>query len=145
MSGWVDKLTWVRYLVTSGILKAAPPSQPQIPEEELSPELESTLDHLQHAVLWIRRATVPFFDEDESWNQAHLEALQQETRSFQAHWTLRDDLYPLGHTVQAEITAYHQLLEQACLLALGGSSPSAQDQTLERRLADQIRSVLLPP
>lgn len=119
-----------------------PSSRSQIPKQDLSPELEQTLEHLQHAVSWIYHYTVPFFDDPDDLNPAKLEQLHQETHPFKEHLNLRDNLYPFGHTVQAEITAYHQLLEQACFLALGGSSSSIQDQALGRRLADQIRSLI---
>ena len=107
-----------------------------------SPELERTLENIHNAADWINRYTTPFFDQNEIDDEKELAGFLQKVRSFKEHINLKDDLYPEGHTVAAEITTYHRMLERAFTLAVGGEQPSADDRAEGLRIADKAREIV---
>ena len=111
---------------------------------EISPELEDTLQHLERAAFWINISTTPFFDQKESLGEKRLqEFYQNKISSFEDHLNLIDELYPEGHTVEAELEVYHDMFDHAFVLALG-DGPDAGLQIAEKAREILLHDVILP-
>ncbi len=107
------------------------------------PELDALLDQIRHAAVWIKIYTTPFFDQELAKDEDELAEFHTKVSEIKAHINLADQRYPKGHTYYAEVLTYHQALDQAILSACGLSQDAADDQQQARRIADQLRLVLL--
>ena len=110
--------------------------------EHPHPELGQALDRLAHAAEWMNRYTTPFFDQKDFSDDKHGDGFIQEIASLKDRLGSKDMLYPNGHTAAAEIQMYHQMLERAFSLALGGDSHGPEQQEAGRRIADQARRIM---
>ncbi|MBW1895457.1 MAG: hypothetical protein JRI47_00210, partial [Deltaproteobacteria bacterium] len=120
-----------------------PKAPTEKPSKLLPSELERTMVHLHHAADWIKRYTTPFFDQNELDDEKEVAGFVQKVRSFKAHLNLKDDLYPEGHTFEAEILMYHQMLEKTFALSVsGGERPSVGDVDEGLRIADSAREIM---
>jgi hypothetical protein len=105
-------------------------------------ELREILTNLQHAADWINRFTIPFLDQRTKAKKSAIEVLAEYIKEFKNHIHLRDDLYPDGHTFEAEVNIYHQELERAFSLAAYGIEASRYN-TGGSRIAGKAREILL--
>ncbi|MCP4396705.1 MAG: hypothetical protein GY801_05290 [bacterium] len=108
------------------------------PDDEFSPELIETLEHLAHASAWISRYTNPFFDIKKIHTEKARQRLRRKTQTFKEHFHEQDELYPAGHTFETEIEVYHAMLGKAFRLALGAKSTDG----IDRKIAEQARKII---
>ena len=101
------------------------------------PSLSGTLDEMYRAALWITRLTVPYFP------RRSPEASLPEDSLLARHIATRDSAFPDGHSVAAEVEAYHQALEQAFSLAATGTVDGAPGSGLGPSVSDTARRILL--
>lgn len=106
------------------------------------PELRETLAHLRHAADWINRFTIPFLDQTTKTDESHIAVLVKMIREFQTHIHLQDHLYPQGHTFEAEVDVYHQMLDSAFSLAAREKRAVLGDTSCTR-VTHKAREVLL--
>jgi len=121
-----------------------PRERPKVSEAFVLPsELDQLLGQARHAATWINIFTTPFFDQELSKGEDELAEFRQKVRSLKDHINLVEDLYPKGHTHQAEVLAYHSAIDQAFALALKGSGAASQGAKQGRVVADEAREILL--
>ena len=113
-------------------------------KSELSPELEETLDLLEHAAEWISRYTTPFFDQvNLEEDEEDLAKFAQAVQTLKTHLNLSDEFYPQGHSFQAELETYHQMFEQAFILAFDEAQGATGDRTQAIQIAEKARELIL--
>ncbi len=66
--------------------------------------------------------------------QKSWQSSEQAAEVLKTHLNLKDEFYPQGHTFQAEIETYHQMFEQAFILALDEAQGTTGDRTQPCRL-----------
>jgi hypothetical protein len=98
-----------------------PPRKPKYfdPVFEPSPELREAVDIIRSSAEAISMFTTPFLDMDGDVDESQLETFTAKLYEAKAYIDKKDDLFPDGHTVEAEIRVYHQELERAFALAAG--------------------------
>lgn len=113
-------------------------------QSELPPELEQTLDLLEHAAEWISRYITPFFDQvNLEEDEEELAKFGQAVQTLKTHLNLSDEFYPQGHSVQAELETYHQMFEQAFILAFDEAQGTTGDRTQALQIAEKARELIL--
>ncbi|GAK60531.1 hypothetical protein U27_00428 [Candidatus Vecturithrix granuli] len=113
-------------------------------QSELSPELEQTLELLEHAAEWIARYTTPFFDQvNLEKDEKELEKFERAVQTLKTHLNFSDEFYPQGHSFQAEIETYHQMFEQAFILTFDEAQGTTGDRTQSLRIAEKARELIL--
>jgi hypothetical protein len=110
-------------------------------EAKPSPELQSSLERLEHAASWTQRYTAPFLDNEISAEPAKLAEMKKAVAVARSHFNQLGDQYPSGHTPSAELAVYHQELERAFALAGAGSEAATVAAQARACLLDAI---LLP-
>ena len=112
------------------------------PEDTFPPELLETLNHLTHASVWIARYTNPFFDIDEIHTEKTRLRVRQKALTFKEHFHQKDDLYPDGHSFEAEIEIYHTMFDRAFRLALAMETDLVQERDIASEVADKARQII---
>jgi hypothetical protein len=102
---------------------------------EPGPSLTGTLDEVHRAALWVTRLTIPYFP------RRSPEVSLPEDSLLARHMATRDSAFPDGHSVAAEVEAYHQALEEAFSLAATGTA--ALGSGLGPSVSDAARRILL--
>lgn len=107
--------------------------------ERSEPEssLAGSLDEVHRSALWITRLTIPYFP------RRSPEAALPEDSLLARHMATRDREFPEGHTVAAEVEAYHRALSRSFSLAAFGSMDSPPGQALGPHISDAARRILL--
>ncbi len=108
-------------------------------DKRLEPDasLSGTLDEIHRSALWITRLTIPYFP------RRSPEASLPEDSILARHMAKRDGAFPSGHTVAAEVAAYHGALQRAFSLAASGTGSGAPGHELGSHVADAARRILL--
>ncbi len=98
--------------------------------------LNEVLAELAERSRWVARLSQPFAEEDGSDAQ---EAMAPVLRPLLAHIDSTDIRFPHGHSLPAEVQAFHQTLDRAFSLATGGNATTE----VGRQLSARARSTLL--
>ncbi|MDX2475580.1 MAG: hypothetical protein QNL91_17960 [Candidatus Krumholzibacteria bacterium] len=98
--------------------------------------LQESLADLGERARWIARLSQPFAEAEGA--DAH-EAMAPILATVKSHHDSTNIRFPVGHTLAAEIAAYHQGLDRAFSLAAGGLETTALGRTVSAR----ARSILL--
>ena len=98
-----------------------PPKKPRYfaPVYEPSPGLQEALENVRSSARAINMFTTPFLDMDGDVDEAHMETFLGKLHEAKAYIDKKDDLFPAGHSAEAEINVYHRELERAFTLAAG--------------------------
>jgi hypothetical protein len=103
--------------------------------------LVEALDDLRERIRWVTSLTQPFAEIRGGDASAVMTPVAEEIA---AHIAITDERFPDGHTIQAEIRAYHETLERAFALALSdGLVPGAEDRAWARDASEVARKALL--
>jgi len=105
--------------------------------QELDPvgeELAAVLGELRERAHWVARLNQPFAESSGADARA---AMAPALAELHEHLAATDARFPEGHTYPAEIRAYHETLDHAFTVAVGG------DATVGRALAARAREALL--
>jgi len=102
----------------------------------LSPDVSDVLGGVDHAASWIRRYTVPFFDDEHRESEELADYLGLLVAEVKRHFHLRSGQYPDGHTYEAEVRAFHSGLDRAYGMIVG-------DADAGQRIAQHTRELLL--
>lgn len=125
------------------VVLPAPPDRLRISNDHVvASDLAQLLDRIVHAAIWINAYTTPFFDQELSKDKDELSAFRQKVRSFKEHIKRVDDPYPQGHSFYAEVSAYHEAIDQAFTLAVKGAANNLADTDLGIQVADKARNIL---
>lgn len=106
------------------------------------PELEESLKNIRESADWINRFTTPFFDQARKTDEKHLELFRKKLQQFKTHIHTRDENFPNGHTLEAEINFYHGELERAFAIALHSDNSEVGIKD-GRRFATKAKKYLL--
>jgi hypothetical protein len=106
---------------------------------------ETTLDvlaELQERAAWVARLSQPFA---EPKGADPAEAMAPFLAMLRAHIDSTDQDFPHGHTLPAEVRAYHETLDLAFSLAAGGKQVTAEGQNISTRAREiLLEEVLIP-
>jgi len=99
-------------------------------------ELEESLVDVGERARWIARLSQPFAEPEGA--DPH-EAMEADIATVRAQCDSTDARFPSGHTLPAEIKAFHESLDKAFSLAVGGQGTTALGQAISL----QARGILL--
>jgi hypothetical protein len=111
--------------------------KPEEPVYEPTPEIRRSLDLVRNSSQAINGYTSPFIDQDTETDEAHIEMFTNLLKQAKQNINTRDELYPDGHTFEAEINMYHRALEKAFTLAAEAEPEKGA------RVAETARLILL--
>ena len=106
--------------------------------------LKEALDNLRFLSYWINRLTTPYLDQNAWGRDKALAKLIDDLNEIKAFLDSKHPLFPNGITSEALVQRFHEEMDRAFSIAIGGRPLPVGESTEDgRRLARRAREVLL--
>ena len=105
-------------------------------------EIQEALIDIGERARWIARLSQPFTEQEGA--DPH-EAMASEIATVRSHTDSTDVRFPAGHTLTAEINAYHASLDRAFSLATGGQGTTELGQQISAKARSYLLDEVLIP
>jgi hypothetical protein len=110
-----------------------PKPEPEKPVLEPPAEMLTSLDAVRKASIAINSFTVPFIDQDAETDEAHMEVFLDVINTAKTYIASTDELFPYGHSWDAEVSVYHDQLQKAFTMAANSGEEKGEAVTRQAR------------